>query len=517
MPQYELILCKEEKEGPIFAVGLGGLVIGRSPEADVVLDDPAISRRHARLCFESGELLVEDLGSTNGVMLNGGRVKRSHLKHGDRLVVGDFTFLLKETAEPTGLSSLISYERGGTVFDKILGEGGTGRLPVLYKAAQVLGSVFDADELLRQILDTIFEALPAQRGFVLTFDSKTGASEIRASRTRGPKSEGLPVSKTLTDYVLTQRSAVLTLNAQEDDRFSAAASVVTHNIQAAMCVPMCGREAVIGAIYVDTGSQAKPFNDDDLELLTAIGRVVGVAVENARLYQENLDGQRLAAIGEATASIGHCVKNVLTGLSGGAQLIDRALEKSDHQTMVQSWPLVRRAIERIDNLVQNLLSFSRDRKPDLAPTNLDQLVEEVLDLLRPRAEKAGVRITLQANAPDLVDMDRREMYRVILNLVANAIDACEPTRGAVIVRTITGRDGCRVEVADTGPGIDPEILPKLFQAFMSTKGSAGTGLGLACSRKIVQAHGGDITVRNNPGTGATFIVTLPTSAQDTRA
>jgi signal transduction histidine kinase len=278
-----------------------------------------------------------------------------------------------------------------------------------------------------------------------------------------------------------------------------------------MCAPLCGRDNIVGAIYVDPGHDATNYTPEDLELLTAIARVVGVAVENARLYKENVERERLAAIGEATAGVGHCVKNILTGVKGGEQFIDNALSQKDFKWLERGWPILRRSIERIETLVLNLLTFSRDRQPQIMPTDLNGLIDEVLEVLRQRAETLKIKLEQVRGDIGIVYIDGREMYRVLLNLLTNAVDACEDQGGVISVVTYRESSGCYIEVSDTGGGIPPEIMPKLAQAFVSTKGSRGTGLGLACSYKIVHEHGGDIACKSEVGKGTTFTVCLPTS------
>jgi len=157
----------------------------------------------------------------------------------------------------------------------------------------------------------------------------------------------------------------------------------------------------------------------------------------------------------------------------------------------------------------NMLAFSRERKPEIAPLDLNGLVEEVFSIIRPRADRIGVKLEFDRDRPIMGHADSRGMYRVLLNLVTNALDACEKNGGTVTVRTYSREDGCCIEIRDTGPGIPEDVLPKLSQAFVSTKGSSGTGLGLACSYKIVREHGGEISARNHEDGGAEFTIFIP--------
>jgi len=377
----------------------------------------------------------------------------------------------------------------------------------------LLGTIFDVEELFRHILELIFEALPVRRGFVLTVE-EGGETEIRAVHSIEEELEdGPPLSHTLIQHVFETNDAMLTVNAQDDSRFDPSASIVSHHIHAAMCAPLCGREALVGAIYVDSGNDSVSFSKEDLELLTAIARVVGVAVENARLYRDNMAKERLAAVGMATAGLGHCVKNILTGIRGGAEFVNKALETEEIKYLRSGWPILSQAVDRIDLLVNNMLSFSRERSPERMVNDLNSLVRDVLELMATRADRANVQLEHIQEGSGRASVDGPEIYRVLLNLVSNGIDACIGDGGTVRVTVRTEKDGSVIEVEDTGCGIPNEILPRLSEAFVSTKGSSGTGLGLACTYKIVREHEGRIDVESTPGKGAKFVVFLPSSPE----
>ena len=517
MAGYKLSVCSGGVLAQQFRLPPEGVVIGRAPEVNIVLAGLSVSRRHARIWFDHDTLKVEDLGSRNGVFVNSKPIKRGPLEVGDRLAIGETTFeVLRDEDDLVRSRSAIAYDAGTKIFDKLVSES-TGRFPILYRAAQLLGSVFEVDDLMTQILAVIFDALPARRGFVLTIvRPPAGAGPataletiVRAKCAREGEDECPPVSRTLIEHVIARREAILTPDAQEDTRFDRATSIVQHGIRAAMCAPLCGRDSIEGAIYVDSGSTGGPFTEADLQLLTAIARIVGIAVQNARLYQERLDQERMAALGRAMAEVGHCMKNILTGIRGGGEFIDSAIAKSDFKYLERGWPIMRRAIERIDMLVLNLLTYAREREMRRAPTNLNPIIRQVLTLFEPRAKKLHVTIEFDPGLLGEAFLDGHAMQRVILNLVANALDACERTGGQITITTACDGLGHRIEIRDTGVGVPPEILPKLSQPFVTTKGSSGIGLGLACCYKIIRAHGGDIAIESEPGKGAKFTVLLP--------
>jgi signal transduction histidine kinase len=510
MPEYEMVLRAEGKPSQRYQVPRTGLRIGRSSQNDIRLTSQLVSRFHAVVRLEGPSLYVEDLDSSNGIEVNGKPLKSGLLAEGDKLLVGDTLFQVVKKSDSSIGRTVIGPDNAEALHAEMLREGGAARLRLLYEAANLLGTVFDIDELLRRILELLFSALPVRRGFVLTIASNSSAPEIRAALSREAGENGPPLSHTLIRHVFDSREAMLTTDAQTDSRFAGTDSIVGYDIHSAMCAPLFGRSrAVIGALYVDSGTSSCALSRDDLEVLTAIARVVGVAVENARLHSEAVARERLAAIGQATAGLGHCVKNILTGIRGGAEFVNMAIEKQDIKCLERGWPILSRSIERIDLLVMNMLSFSKDRVPERTPTDLNMLVNDVFDLLRARAQRHNVELVFEPTGPSIVSIDGRQIYRVILNLVVNALDACVQRGGRIEVSCEMRRSGCVLRIVDTGPGIPEELLPRIFEAFVTGKGGGGTGLGLACSQKIVREHEGDIEVRNTPNQGACFSVFLP--------
>jgi signal transduction histidine kinase len=160
-----------------------------------------------------------------------------------------------------------------------------------------------------------------------------------------------------------------------------------------------------------------------------------------------------------------------------------------------------------------MLTFSKDRDPDLQSADLNVVVAEVVDLMQARASERGVELFFSP-AVDLGPLlfDPENMHHAVLNVVTNAIDACDDRPQArVHVRVTRSVDGelAQVIVEDNGHGIDPDDLPKLFQIFQSTKGNRGTGLGLSVSQKILQEHGGEIVVESEVDAGSQFTLQFP--------
>lgn len=492
-----------------YAVTERGITVGRGEQNDIVLASKRVSREHARFWFENGRVHVEDLNSRNGLVVNDAPVRELALAEGDRVVIGELVLEIEFPVDSGFGRTVFSREEVAALQDSITHEPGDDRLLLLYQAAQLLGERFHLSELLDKILDLISSALPIERSFVLIRNQGRAEPEICAAKGRMDDGEAPPLSQTMIHHVYEHGAAILTLDAQADSRFGHAESVMDHDIHAAMCAPLHGRESVAGVIYVDVGSSTHPLTEKDLELLSAVARVVGVAVENARLYRENVEQERLAAIGMATAGLGHCIKNILTGIRGGAQFVNMAIEKEDLNYLNRGWPILSRAMERIDMLVMNMLTISKDRAPERTRTEMNSLIRDVLSLFEARAEKRSVGLSFEPSESPFAHVDGRGMYRVLVNLLVNAVEACEHNKGSIRISCACTETACTIVVRDTGIGIPEDILPQLSQVFVSSKGNSGTGLGLACSFKIVREHGGDIAIASKEGKGTEITVFIP--------
>lgn len=513
MTDFEIVLYRPDRSSERYRVPEHGLILGRAAESDVVLAYQSVSRRHARIWADAGELWIEDLGSSNGIEVNGMRTIRGCLVDGDEVQVGEISFRAAHSVESTLGQSFITPRRAAELHQEILESTNNPRLVVLYRAARLLGEVFDLNQLLHEILELIFDAVPARRGYVLTIGGNAADPAIRASLSRDDMPSGPPLSNTLLRHVTSRREAMLTLDAAADERFDVSESIIGHHIHAAMCAPLFSKDSVVGAIYVDTAEGEKPFGTGDLELLSAVAGVVGVAVDNARLYEDRMQQERVAALGLATAGLGHCVKNILTGIRSGADLVNLALEKRDLALVERGWPILARAIDRVDLLVNNMLSYSKDRVPERQPIQMRKLILEIVETQLPRATQAGVQIHTELADARPFQADPQGLYRAMLNLLVNGIEACERRGGEVRIAFRIDQDGAHIEISDTGPGIPEDVLARLPEAFLSTKGGSGTGLGLACAYKIVREHDGRVDAENLPDAGACFRVFIPHEAQ----
>ena len=238
-------------------------------------------------------------------------------------------------------------------------------------------------------------------------------------------------------------------------------------------------------------------------------------LERRRLEQALFDSEKLAATGRLAASIAHEINNPLEAIQNALYLLVKRTREDDPNAKFLG--IAMKETERMSRILRQMLGFYRPAA-DLAPTDLNALIEETEALVAKRLRERSVRIEkrLQSDLPKVM-ASGDQIKQVILNLVLNAAEAM-PKGGLVTVSTESHRDAAsgfirtdavRVQVADTGPGIAEDYLPHIFEPFFSTKGEKGTGLGLWVSLGIAQSHGGRLQVRNQPGGGSIFSMTLP--------
>jgi len=223
---------------------------------------------------------------------------------------------------------------------------------------------------------------------------------------------------------------------------------------------------------------------------------------------------RLAALGQTMAGAAHCMKNLALVLRGGIQLVKAELARLGGDKPSRGIEVLEQNVGQLAILVDEMLTYAKESKPSYSRVALSELVRSAVGAMDPLAQERGVDLRVDA-APGIgvVELDHGAVYRCVLNLVSNSIEACEAGGGEVRVRTLPSGDRWVViEVADQGCGMDEATKGSLFRPFFTTKGAQGTGLGLAVSRRIAEDHGGRIEVASEEGKGATFRVFLPRQA-----
>jgi signal transduction histidine kinase/pSer/pThr/pTyr-binding forkhead associated (FHA) protein len=510
----------------------GENVIGRQ-NAAVELSDNTVSRHHAQVIHRDDKWLLEDMGSANGTYLNGVKVGRpASLKRGDQIRIGSTLLVFGGGSKP--LPAAVDIDEDGRLIDAAIvatvpsnedsviiptpeaGAAAIGSLRILYDHIAQVSAIFNAEKLLERTLEMIFGVLKADRGYIMLIDEK-GQLTVKAARMGDDKDRReLPVSRTIINEVVTKQVGVLSSNAMSDKRFASGKSVHDFGIRSAICVPIKGRDRILGVIQLDCSVSEHTYSTEQLRLLTAIGYQTGLAIENVRLYESAVQSERLAAVGETVATLSHHIKNLLQALSAGIDVVEMGLRGEDLGKAKKSWPIVTRNLGRINDLILNMLAFSKSRQPLLEQVDVNGVLQECLELLTPQADERGVMIINDLDEMPSIPADSAGLHQAFMNLLTNALDAVADKTGAVTVSSQYDSMNRRVivKVADNGSGIPPRQLEHIWTPFWSSKGQKGTGLGLAVARKVFVEHQGKIEVTSSVGAGTTFTVTLPAFRSD---
>jgi two-component system, NtrC family, sensor kinase len=242
-----------------------------------------------------------------------------------------------------------------------------------------------------------------------------------------------------------------------------------------------------------------------------------------RLEKELIQSERMAAIGQTVSGLAHYVKNILIGLKGGSYVVDVGLQNNNMEKLKTGWQTIQKNISRVADLTQDMLTYAKERKPEVSRCFPNEIVTDVTDLVSDFARANGIEIVTECD-PELGQLwlDPGTIHRALLNLTNNAIDAClevenSTRRFTVAIKTKKAPDGSAVfEVTDNGCGMDEDTKAKLFTPMFSSKGGKGTGLGLLVTKKLVEEHHGTIDIDTRLGYGSVFTMTLPEKPENAR-
>ncbi len=342
----EALICLTGKEGKRRFALAKTLAIGRAPDNDIVLEDPQVSRRHASVERGPRGALLRDLGSGNGTFVGGRRIEQHLLSAGDIIHIG--TQELRYEGAPaarvatvtddtddatdsgvrfrrTGESGQVEAAKAEDLYRTLFQAGreqqptadnltrSKQHLQAIYAANQIVAMEPDLNLIFKQIMEQVFDLVPAQNGVIMLQD-ENDAEGLTTVFVKAREASGFTVSMTIVQRAHKDREAVLTQDASGDDSFEAGASIITHNIASAMCVPLQHQDEVLGVLYVDTRGHKHAFLKDDLELLVAIAAPAAIAIRNAQYLRQ----------------IEQSYEDTLRALSN-------AIEMRDHYTVGHTW------------------------------------------------------------------------------------------------------------------------------------------------------------------------------------
>ncbi len=404
-------------------------------------------------------------------------------------------------------------------------------LAALNTASQTLTASLDVRQVLETVVREIQGLLNTEHASVLLRDA--GRDELIFAAVAGDNSEQLvgvrvPTNVGIVGWVARQGQPVVVQDAVQDPRFWSEADALTgYTTRSILAVPIISQQTVRGVVEA-INRRDGAFTDQDRDLLAGLAASAAIAIENARLFQAErehlrqlkesqarlIHAEKMSALGRLVASLTHEVNNPLQAVQSGLYVLRESLEiDADHADLHEDLIIIEGEIQRIANLMQRLREFSRPVKLEPRPTDLQRLLDNILELAGKHLQQHHIVVARQWDdqIPQLM-LTPDQLTQVMMNLVLNAIDAM-PDGGTLSIaaslnRTTDEAPVVCIDVSDTGQGIAPEVLLHVFEPFYTTK-TAGTGLGLAISYEIIQSLGGEINVSSAPGTGTTFRIKLP--------
>ena len=283
------------------------------------------------------------------------------------------------------------------------------------------------------------------------------------------------------------------------------------------------------SVLLETLHTGKNFIGYEVEFGRSDGTIVPISVSTSMLYnnQDILGAvvvfkdlsehkafedlvrrvDRLAAVGELAAGVAHEIRNPLTAISGSVQILVDELPK-DHPSRVFG-DVVLKEVDRLNVVIEDLLYFAKPSKNYVSCVHPNELVADTLLLLSPSLKKELVVLEKHFEPTiGTISVDAELIKQVLVNLLLNAVQALPPEGGKITVTTLAVNEGVEIIVKDSGTGIDPESIPRIFDPFFTSK-DTGTGLGLAVSNKIIEIHRGYIRVESTVGIGSAFTICLP--------
>jgi Nif-specific regulatory protein len=282
-------------KGSVFSIETSPVVIGRETTATLCIADASVSRRHSQIEKDADQFFLQDLDSLNGTFVNEIPIKRRELQHGDRVRIGDSQFIFLIHDAEVKASGEVHFDDGPVISGSTLQFKFNDALFVmardlsaLMKISTTINAIRGVEELQKRLLDLVFEVVPAARGVIILIDAASNGKQegevtsvFGLDRKRGPD-VSIKVSSKVTNWALTHRESILITNEAEAQEFQSSVSLIADRPASVLCVPLIMLDKTLGVIYLDTTEPNSVFDQDHLQLVSAISAITAVAIENAR-------------------------------------------------------------------------------------------------------------------------------------------------------------------------------------------------------------------------------------------
>jgi len=517
--------------------------IGRDGSNDLVLDDPSLSRNHARLLVVQAGAFLEDLGSRNGSRINGDPITAVRaVAAGDELQFGRLSLRL-EAERPR-----LPHESGPSIsflmdVDKLRASSPDLQVPgdplqfrealdLVHALSLDMLSDASSEAMLGNLLTRVYDWLKPDRGAVLLRQAGGPMIQVASRSRRHGQDFQVELSRTMLEAAVERREALLINNPILDSKYAQAESLIASGAISIMTVPLEHEGEVVGIIYFDAGLRRGEFTGEDLRLLAVVGHMAAAKIRTTRLLDELARKRDLelavAAAEQATrakseflARMSHELRTPLNAIIGYSEMLQEDALEAGQATAVADLERITGAGRHLLALVNDILDLSKVEagKMELCLESfpVEPLVGDLMAMIRPLAarNRNALELDCAADAGAMVT-DITKVRQVLLNLLGNACTfTSDGTVGLTVSRqALAGGDWLAFEVRDTGIGLTPEQIAKLFENFTQAESSTnrrfgGTGLGLAVGRLLARLMGGDVEVASEFGRGSRFTLRLP--------
>lgn len=368
-----------------------------------------------------------------------------------------------------------------------------------------------ADEILRQAM----AATHADAGSIFLKDPKSGNFTCAAAlgeKAAAVRVYSIPPGRGIVGAVAESGKPLVTEAAEDPRHDKSLAQRLEYPVQKILAVPISAEGVVTGVLELLTraGSPVK-FDQDDIRVVSIMAGQAGRAIEAARNLEQRMQAQRLETLSLVIRGVVHDVRNPLTFINGYAEILGDTHEGGDTPQRNSARDAIYRNVQDIDDMLRELADFTAGSDTThKQPTDVVELVNEVVKQFRPRAESARIKVSVRIRLKDakIAPLDGPKIRRVVANLVKNAIEAT-PSSGRITVVAARYKSDIYLWVRDSGRGVPPEVMTRLFEPFVTHGKKGGTGLGLSICRRFAEQHGGEVGCRTRMGKGTRFIVRLP--------
>jgi signal transduction histidine kinase len=394
----------------------------------------------------------------------------------------------------------------------------------LASVSRTINSTLNMDEALRAITREACVLMQARMCSLMMLDESREWLNLRASHGAGEaylKKPRLSVGDSFLGVVVRRKKPLQVENVQTSGRYQNIEMARREGLISLLSVPLLFAGQATGTLNVYTG-RLYNFSNEEIRILSALAELSAIAIEKARLYERIVDveeqlrqNEKLSALGLLAAEVAHEIRNPLTVM----KLLYHSLNLKfpDGDPRAKDALLIDAKIEHLNKIVEQILAFARTTEPQLAPVNLNELIDELGLLVRHKLANQNVQLTrkLQPDLPAVMG-DMPQLEQAFLNLMINAAEAM-PDGGTLMIksravhlpRTAEKPTHVSVEFKDTGKGMSEELQRRAFTSVLSTTKAKGTGLGLAIVSRIIETHCGNIRIKSRSGHGTSVIITLP--------